>query len=205
MADTTIIFGGLYHLKNDKVSAYICGLDCGDYVVDTHGKIYVPLGSDAGGLLTAAFIVANDGATGADATDLYFDAGGGSAWYTIPAVVGRGFNTTGQLLRPQAEADLKTPTGGSLGKLRRAHQFAVLLVDTQPGPWFGTGFGFLSPLSLRLADGVTPVPETTLYSGVYRATISDTDSFDGGLLWQTLRPGPLTIAAISGYYEASDV
>ena len=205
MADTSLVFAGLYHLLGKTVTAYVCGLNCGDYTVDSLGKVTVPLGSDAGGLLTADFIVANDGATGDNATDLYFDAGSGSAWYKIPVVVGEAYISRGQILRPQSEADVKTPTGGGLGKLRRIHQGSILFADTQPGPYIGTGFGYLNPVAFKDVDRSTPLPETTAFSGVYRMAISDIDSYDGALLWQTSGPGPMTIAAVSEYLETADV
>lgn len=205
MADTYIVIAGLYHLANDKVSAYVCGLDCGDYIVDSLGKIYVPLGADAGGLLTGELIIDSAGATGDNAVNVYIDAGLGEAWYSIPIVVGRGYFSRGQLLRPQSEADTKTPTGGGLGKVRRAHQTSVLFVNTQPGPYIGTGFGYLNTVRFTYGDGTTVLPETTAFNGVYRTAIVDDSGFDSAVLWQTSRPGPMTIAAVSGYIETADV
>src|SRR6185312_4003026 len=111
MSDVSIAFYGLYHLSGETVSAWVGGLDCGDYVVDSLGAIYVPLASDAGGLLTAAYIVSLDGYTGENQVTITFDAGTGAANYTIPVVIGAPYTSQGQAMRPQLEADVKSPEG----------------------------------------------------------------------------------------------
>ena len=52
-----IQFAGFWHLNGYKISAYVGGLDLGDFLV-TNGVIFVPWGSDEDGLFTQAFLVA---------------------------------------------------------------------------------------------------------------------------------------------------
>ena len=56
-ADTQITIYGLWHLYNTMVTAYIGGLDCGDYLVAVDGSIIVPYGSDVGKLMTPAYLI----------------------------------------------------------------------------------------------------------------------------------------------------
>lgn len=203
--DTYIQLSGLYHLAGQVVSVTIGGLDCGDLGVDSTGSAYVLIGTPAA--LTAAYVVSLDGATGENATPIYFDDGSGSAWYSIPAVVGLAYTSQGQLLRPSTADDLKSPTGGGLGKKRRLHRFAALLQDCISGAIsFGTSFSALRPASLRDASDApgAELSGLTLYSGVYRDEIDDDYSFDGMLCWQVSRPVPATIVQIAGHLEAAE-
>lgn len=205
MTDAYIQFAGMYHLTGQTVSVTVGGLDCGDFVVDATGNVYVLIGTPA--LLTAAYVTSLAGATGENAMPIYFDGGSGSAWITIPAVVGLAYTSQGQLLRPSTADDLKSPSGGGLGKKRRLHRFAALLKDCMSGAIsFGTSFSALRPASLRDASDApgSELNGVTLYSGVYRDEIDDDYSFDGMLCWQVTRPVPASIVQIAGHLEAAE-
>ena len=205
MTDTYIQFAGLYHLANQKVSVTIGGLDCGDYVADSAGNVYVTIGTPA--LRTAAYVVSLDGATGENAMPIYFDDGSGSAWYSIPAVVGMPYTSQAQLLRPATADDVKSPSGGALGKKRRIHRVVALLKDCiSGGISFGTSFTQLRAAALRDASDApgSELDGLTLYSGVYRDEIDDDYSFDGMLCWQVNRPVPATVVQIAGHLEAAE-
>lgn len=210
MTDTYLQFSGFWYLPaGTKVSVSIGGLDCGDFTTDSGGLgiVYVPLASDVGGLLTATYITSLDGATGENAMDIYFDDGSGSAHYTIPVVIGLPYTSQMQLLRPSTADDIKSATGGALGKKRRIHRFAALLQNCISGAlYFGTSFSALRPAALRDATDApsSELDGVTLYTGVYRAEVDDDYSFDGMLCAQISRPSPATIVQLSGHLEASE-
>lgn len=207
-ADSYLQFSGLWYLPaGTKVSVTIGGLDCGDTTVDSTGTLYVLLGADTGGLLTASYIVGLDGATGENATDIYFDDGSGPAHYTIPVVIGLPYTSQMQLLRPSTADDIKSPTGGALGKKRRIHRFAALLQNCISGAlYFGTSFSAIRAAALRDATDApgSELDGLTMFNGVYRSEIDDDYGFDGQLCAQINRPSPATIVQIAGHLEAEE-
>lgn len=205
---TYLTFSGFYHLIGQQVSAFIGGLDCGDYGVDTTGTVTVPFGSDDGGLMTPAYLARLAGATGENATTVYFDAGngGGVLPYVVPVVIGVGYTSNGQTLRPATAEDLRSPSGPALAKMRRAYQFGALLLDAVKIS-FGADFGTtLQPASFRTVytDPASVEAETTMYSGVYWGDIANGTDFDNAISWQITRPVPATVCALTAFLEGEE-
>jgi hypothetical protein len=209
MADTDIVINGLYHLVGRTASVVICGLDCGDYVVQPGGFVTVPIGSDPDGLLSGAYIQSFD--VGPYDTTTYGDAttqltvfnGYSEGTYYVPVVVGFTFTSVGQLLRPATAQDTKSPQGPRLGKIGRNHYFAVLLQNANKGVSFGTKLTNVLPANLR-PNGSPIANYATLFSGVFTDTLGDGYGLDNALLWVVTRPYPCSVVAISGYLETAE-
>ena len=155
--DTGLQFYGMWYLAGQTVSAQIAGLDCGDYVVSsasdsTYGSIVVPFGSDVGGLMTAAYLATLPAYVGESAVTLTYTLNSVATTVTIPVVIGLGYTTQGQRLRPATAADIKSQIGDALGKNRRT-EIAALLLSNTVGLNVGTSFNALEAQVLPGADG----------------------------------------------------
>lgn len=194
-----VVFAGLAHLNGRVASAWVCGLDCGDYTV-ANGQITVPFGV-AGGYFTIAYLnlLAQSGEF-LPATTVPTVVGAGR----FPAIVGGTYTSQGQILRPIMPQVTGAQNGPALGKLRRIYQFAVLLLDCiNGGLLFGTSFDRMTPANLQSPGGHPYTPVQTV-SGVQWDTIDDDESFDGMLCWEINRPYPGTICSIEGFLETKD-
>jgi hypothetical protein len=202
MTDVYVAFYGLPHLVGQKVSAFVGGLDCGDYVVDTLGAIYVPIGADPGGLFTGTYLASIDGYVGEQAASVTVDG----STYTVPVVIGTLITTQGQLMRPVSEADVKSPLGSGLAKTRRITQIGAMFTNTIQ---VSLGSNFTTKLLPSVFTSIpgaleTVLPTTDMFTGVYWAPEYDDPGFDGQGAWQTLRPGPLTVNAITVFIDTSE-
>jgi hypothetical protein len=201
-SDTSITFYGLPHLTGSIVQACVGGLDCGDYTVSEEGSVTVPFGSDAQGLMTPQYLVSLDGYEGEQATPIRLYVDDEQITIVVPVVVGVGYQSDGQILRPAARGDLARRTD-AIGKVRRAHEFAVLL-DNVGAISFGTDFSTIDAAEFKTADGETDLPSTTLYSGVYRGILTDEYGYDSMLCWRVDRPWPATVCAAGVYLVAEE-
>lgn len=186
-----LVLTGLFHLNGLKVTAWVAGLDCGDYKV-ANGEITVPYGDGisagtASGQFTAE-VVAAQGGIG-----------------LLLAVVGYTYTTQGQIVRPNAPAETGARNGPAFGKKRRHHQIAAQVEGTQ-GVSFGTSFSAqMYPATFLINDNVAnPVSISESYTGIYVNTINDDYSYDGMLCWQVTRPYPCNMVAIGGFLETMD-
>lgn len=203
MADTYFTLYGAYHLAFQKVSVTIGGLDCGDVVAGSDGSVVVSLGQDTGGLLTAEYIASLDGYAGESAAQVTLD----STVYTIPVVIGAAYTSQAQGLRPATADDLKSPSGGALGKMRRVHRIATLLQNCLSGTLFwGTSFANLTVEPLRDASDApgSELDGLTFFNGVNRYEITDDYSFDGAWAVQVNRPVPATVVQVSSHLEGAE-
>ncbi|MGE3279688.1 MAG: hypothetical protein AB7H90_03480 [Alphaproteobacteria bacterium] len=201
-SDTHLKFYGCWHLAGETVQVTIAGLDCGDYIVDDDGTVEVPFGADENGILTAEYVSELSGAGLDNAVEVTFILDDEDVSATIPVLVGKGYRTRGQTLRPVLANDLGLRTHG-LGKTRRAHEYAVLLhyaADVS----FGTNFTDMDTAQLVLADGETAWPQDSTYSGVYRGILTDGYGYDSMLCWQVDRPWPLMVCAVSVFLVAEE-
>src|SRR5229473_214382 len=138
--DVSLQFYGMWYLAGQTVSAQIAGLDCGDYTVNSStGSITVPFGSDAGGLMTAAYLATLATFTGEQAVTFTYTLSDVATTVTVPVVIGKSYTTQGQRLRAATAEDIKSPVGAALGKLRRSEIASVLLSNTV-GISVGTNF-----------------------------------------------------------------
>lgn len=188
---------GLWPLNGKTVTAWLGGLDCGDYLV-ANGQITVPFGDGvsggtAVGMFTAAFVATGVTAYG----DVMFTG-------TMPALVGFSFNSDGQIIRPQLPTESGARSGPAFGKSRRNHQYAAQLEGTQ-GVAVGTSFAAerLKP-ALFKSDGGRAYRVSQQFSGIWWDSIVDDSSFDGMICWRVSRPYICNIAAIGGFIQTQD-
>lgn len=132
----------------------------------------------------------------------------GGVTYTVPVVVGFPFTSQGQILRPDAIEQIKSPTGPGLGKPRRQHQFAALLHNTQKIS-FGTSFGGTGLQQMHAAifkspGGTQALTLLDLFSGIYWGTVDDNYGFDGMICWEISEPYPATVVALNGFMHMQD-
>lgn len=205
-ADTQILFYGFWHLAGSVVRVSILGLDCGTYTVSATGLVTVPYASDAGGLLTPAYLVANSNSLTGVEQNLTFSVTTASATtsVTVPVVIGLDYTTQGQVLRPDVAADIHSPLGPGLGKTRRGHMMSAFVQDAIAIK-FGTDFTSATQVAARFTtNGATLRAEDSPYTGVYWDLLSDGYSFDGMLSWQVNRPYPCTVVSVSTFLETAE-
>ena len=202
-------FYGLWHLGvGNTVSAWVVGLDCGDYVVDANGSIFVPYQSDPGELFTSAYWQTFDdsiawGIFGVSVQD------SNGRFNTIPVLIGGTYTSNGQILPPDSEQEAKTH-GSAMGELRRHHQIAAKLpYAISQTVSFGTDLAGTLPLlpaKLTGPNDSTDLGYATPFEGVYWTTV--TDAHNRGVFmpsWQITRPYPFIISAITGFIDTSEI
>ena len=179
-------FNGLWHLNGKTVSVFAGGLDCGDVTV-SNGQAVVTFGdgvaAGAGqGLFTQDFVAAFNGA--------------------MPCVIGFSYTTQGQMVRPALQAEAGTAAGPAFGKIRRSHQYGVMLVNSR-APQIGTDFSNLRTAQIRTPGG-SDYSALTAFTGMHVDTLEDDYTMDSMLAWQQTRPLPCNIAALGAYLSTQD-
>ena len=170
----------------------------------------MPFGSDVDALMTPPYLSALSPYIGENSTRCYFDdgLGAGVQWYTVPVVIGAGYTSRGQTLRPASADDIKSPSGPALGKMRRSYQVAALLQNCINGKIsIGSDFvGSQQALSLRTVytDPSTEMPGTSMYSGVYWGDVVAASDFDTAVAWEITRPVPATVCALTSFLESQE-
>lgn len=215
MAATDLIFTGLWHQAGNTVSVSIAGLDCGNFVVGdsgaSYGSITVPLASDPDGLLgypylsgisAASFSAAQD-AWGDSATAVYIWNGSANVWVYVPVVIGATFTSAGQLMRPAAEGQIKSPRGPRGARKGRAHQYGLLLANAS-GISVGTSSSVLYNVPRPGSDTLTALPASTPFTGWTWDTLSDDYSLNNSLYWQVNRPYACTVMAAQVFFDVAE-
>jgi hypothetical protein len=206
--DTSLTLYGFWHLEAETVRVSILGVDMGTAVVSDEGSITIDYASDAGGLVTPAYLRANSNAlTGVEnnVTISITDAVGTTS-VTVPIVVGFDYTTQGQLLRPDVTSDIRSNFGPGLGKTRRTFYMAALMQNVVEVK-FGTDFTNTEyPLTTAVftSDGYTALAEDVPFSGVYESALEGTYDLNGQLCWQVDGPYPCTIAAVAAWVDHSE-
>jgi hypothetical protein len=195
--ESGIRFHGLWHLNGKKVTAWIGGIDCGEYTV-TGGYIDVSYGAVAAFTFRALHALSTNGE---DYGDLACSIDAGKL--TVPAVVGFSYRTRGQILRPASPDDTGARNGPGFGKLCRAHEYGALLRGTQ-GISFGTDFARMRPANFRTEGGGTALTKQELFSGLHTDILEDKYTYESQLCWEVTRPYPATVLAIGGYLQTQD-
>lgn len=130
--------------------------------------------------------------------------------FCAPFIVGHTYCSKAQILRPVTPQESMTQTGPSLGKFRRATDAMPLLFDTQ-GMSMGVDFLKMRPLQFKTNNGVgqagggvTTMPLTQTFSGVYKGQVDATDNFDNMWCWEVCRPYPCTVVAVEVQHKANE-
>ena len=205
---------GLHYFAGKTVTAWLGGLDCGDYVVSAGGTITVPYGADAGGLCTQAYLLSLDKVNlPPPATAWYREADlpnmptliGGTV-YNIPMVVGTAFTTVIQKLRPDAQQDAHTQLGPATGTIKRNHWYALNLSAGVANTIQIGGDNLVTyPASLDNYKTGQPTPATTLFQGIFRDTVDSDYDLDGQLYIKLTRPAPMSLASWTGMVESNEI
>jgi hypothetical protein len=186
---------GLWHLNGKTVQAFVGGLDCGlteggvisDFTV-VNGSITIPYG---------------DGVSAGSGSGLFTQAFAASLSGPQAAIIGVTYNSDGQLVRAMTAQESGARTGPALGKVRRNHKVAALLNNAK-GLLLGTSFAKLMPAILRQFKDGPAITTLNTFSGVYKDTISDDESYDGMVCWRVSRPYPCNIMAIEPFGNTKD-
>lgn len=210
-----MVIAGFYYMIGTTVSAWIGGLDCGDYVVDANGCVTVPYGSDPGGFSTLAYLESlTDTTTPVQGSSWptvtahpVIPLQVGSSTYYIPGVVGYKFTSQLQRLRPDDQETARTQQGTGSGSLKRHHWYSLLIaagvantiqVGTNPT-------GTLYPATLLNYDTGAATPTNVLFSGVHRDTIQSDYDLDGQMYVQLTRPAPMVLSSWTGFMETNEI
>lgn len=187
---------GLWPLNGKTVSAWLGGVDCGDFIV-ANGYIDVPYS----GLLTAKLLT-DLSTSGIDFGDMATSIDRGML--TVPAVVGFTYTSQGQIVRPNDPVAVGARQGPGFGKDRRIHKFAALFHNAQ-GVKVGTTFSALDPVLFKRPGATERLPANVLFSGMHKGTITDKGGdMDGCVAWEVSRPYPASIAAIGEFLSTQD-
>ncbi len=186
----SLLVNGLWVHNGKTVTAWIAGLDCGDYLVSS-GSITVPFGDGipvggggpGSGLFTAALV---------------------NSFPVLPAVVGFTYNSDGQLVRPVTPADTGAQAGPGWAKLGRFHLVGMQVYGAVNGSIsFGTDFVNMDPIRIRYADD-TPYTVQQQFSGILRQEPFSKIDYDGMIAWRISRPYPGFVMAVGGFGTKAD-
>ena len=209
MAATDVIFTGLYYAAGYTVSVSVCGLDCGDYVVDQYGRVTVPINSDPdknfnGAYLQQFDVGPFDTTTYGELTTRIDMSNGSGAIQTIhvPVCIGFPMPYYGKLLRMIGEDQTKSPQGGSLGKTRRIQYVGALLRNTQGITFFTENGNQDVPNLTDYANN--QLLKNTLFSGVWSKPLDDNDSLDGFLSFGGSRPYAASIVSLTAFLDTAE-
>lgn len=130
--------------------------------------------------------------------------------YCAPFAVGHTYCSRAQILRPVTPNEGMTQTGPGLGKYRRTTDAMVLLADTQ-GMSMGVDFLDMRPLQFKTNNGigqagggVTTLPLTETFSGVYKGQVDADSNFDNMWCWEVCRPYPCTVVAVELQHKTNE-
>lgn len=128
----------------------------------------------------------------------------GRQFYVVPACVGKTYTSQGQRLRSLSPSDTGARNGPALGKIRRLHRLALLLLNTA-GMSIGTDFTHLHKAKFTSVPGSKiALLDNVLFSGVFSSPLEDNNSYDGMAAWQISRPYPGTVLAAEAFLDTQD-
>lgn len=130
--------------------------------------------------------------------------------FCAPFIVGHTYTSRAQILRPVVPQEGMTQTGPSLGKYRRMTDAMPLLFDTQ-GMSMGVDFLDMRPLQFKrnngvgqAGGGVTTLPLTETFSGIYKGQVDADSNFDNMWCWEITRPYPCTVVAVELQHKTNE-
>jgi hypothetical protein len=189
-------FSGLpFRNSGALVQVFCAGLDLGDTGEGRAPTDFVC----AAGAVTVPY---GDGISAGPGRGLFTQAVAQGAASQI--IVGYTYNSDGQIVRPIMPSDSGSRAGPALGDVARAHEYAVLLVNTL-GLQLGRDFNHLKPANLRSDPNnpATAPANLTTYSGIIWDSFSDDYSRNASPCFRVSRPFPATIVAINSKRETA--
>lgn len=202
-----VTFQGMWTMPTATVAVSVAGLDCGNFVVNADGTVFVPFGSDSGGQFTANYLNAVSNSLSTDPALMAIsitDGDGDTIIVYVPVTIGYPFTSQGLTTRPMIENQIKSAEGSGLAKKRRLQEFGMLLENAQ-GLSVGGDFQHLE-LQVFTANNVddSPISLGARFTGVYWQKLNGNWDFDGQIAWQITRPYPCTVSAVSGFIETDE-
>lgn len=204
--DGGLQLNGLWPLNGYTVTAWLGGLDLGDYTV-ANGSIQIAYGDGIGngqgafppttnrndqGLFTQSFV--NTGVT----------ANGVTMWTgTMPMAVGFTYTSRAKILRPNAPQESGTRSGPAFAKKRRSHWIMGQFEGSQGVSW-GTVFGKLKAVRFTQDSGAAYTVDQQ-FTGIVRDNLSADYNFDNAPCWQVTRPYICNVQAIGAALETQDI
>jgi hypothetical protein len=209
-----LVFNGLHYFAGKTVTAWLGGLDCGDYVVTAGGTITVPYAADAGGLCTKAYLQSLDKINLPPANTAWYAEADlpnmptliSGTVYNIPMVIGTPFTTELQKLRPDVQQDAHTQFGPGTGTIKRNHWYALNLSAGVANTIQVGGDNLVTyPATLDNYKTGQATPATTLFQGIFRDTVDSDYDLDGQLYIKMTRPAPMSLAGWTGMVESNEI
>ncbi len=180
VSNTDFLMNGLWHHNGKTVSVFAGGLDLGEHLV-TNGSLIVKF-VDSNIRFTPAFVA--------------------SFTPIITIIVGFKYASRGQIVRPATPQETGARQGPGFGKIRRQHQYALMLEGTQ-GIRVGTDFSKLNRCNFK-SPGGRSYEDTELFTGVFWDSLQDGYSYDSMFCWEVTGPYPATVALFSGFIATQD-
>ena len=208
----SITLNGLWNLNGYTVTAWLGGLDCGDYTV-ANGSITVPFGD--GEPNGQGSFPASSGANRGDQglfTQNFVTTGitaNGTVIFTgaIPMLVGNTYTSTGIILRANTPPEAGTRSGPAFGKKRRVEWMMAQFEGSQGVSWgvqMQDGTQNLWPVLFENPDG-TYLTVDQQFTGIVRDNVQADYDFDNLLMWQVTRPYICNVQTIGGALETQDL
>lgn len=175
---------GFWYLAGKEVRVTAGGVDLGLTAVRKDGTISIPLASDATKLFTADFVANFNG--------------------QMQVLVGYGYPSQGQIVRPVSREESGARNGPAVGKKNRGTSYALKLVGAQ-GLQVGTDFARLDTVNLRTGPDYGPLlPLNKVKTGYVVDSLTSDYSFDTMFCWQVAGPYPCTVSLIGLYNSTQD-
>jgi hypothetical protein len=182
-----LTINGLWHLNGKTVTAWLGGLDCGDYVV-SNGSIFVPYG---------------DGISAGTGSGLFTATYAGSISLT-QMLIGFDFISQGQPTRPASPAESGARNGPALGKLKRSPWVFAQLEGTAGIKFSGYSFADMRTAIFKSPGGKTYAALQT-FTGIFRDQFPNDYDLDGMICWQVNRGYPANIVSIGAPIATQDI
>lgn len=209
MAATDIYLTGLAYVPfnaANSVEVVICGLNMGQYIVDSNGGVTVPINSDPDGLGDGAYfkqfdVGPWDSVTWGDATtELTVSVNGwGEATIYVPVTIGYVYTAIGQVMRPATEAEMKVQSGPGFGMFHRIWAYGVDFLNSV-GVSIGTNMALnnADPVPFKVDNGVL-LNHTAPFTGVVYSETEDNDSYENSVYWLSTGAYPCTVRAVTTF------
>ena len=200
-----VTLNGNWTLPGVAVDVCIAGLDCGTITTNLDGSLFVPFGADPDGLFTAGYLnsISDSTSTNPALTTFNITNGDGDVLtVSVPVLIGYSYQSVGWCLRPTTEGQTKSPLGGAVGKRRRMQRAGLEFINAQ-GVAIGNKQGNTDAVQFK-DSGLNTTTKDVLFSGIMQLSVRDTNSYDGQLYWEIVRPYPCTVVSVTTFLEIEE-